>query len=81
MIRYRLACSQEHEFDTWFSNSADYDQQAAEGALSCPECGDKTIRKAIMAPSVGKTAATPAPAPACPAGGCGGGSCAFANGF
>lgn len=79
MIRYSLQCGQDHQFEEWFSNSADYDAKAAAGELSCPDCGDTHVRKAIMAPSIGKSA--PAPAPACPSGGCQGGGCPFANGL
>jgi len=55
MIRYDLICDSEHEFEGWFSSSADYDQQAKSGVLRCPICGTKKIEKAIMAPAV-KTA-------------------------
>lgn len=80
MIRYSLQCSKDHQFEDWFSNSADYDVKANAGQLTCPECGDTHVRKGIMAPSIGKSAA--APAPSCPAaGGCQGGGCAFANNF
>jgi len=78
MIRYSVQCSQGHVFDEWFSNSADYDDKAAAHDISCPECGDKQVSKAIMAPSVAKGKS--APAPTCGMGGCSGGGCAFANG-
>jgi len=55
MIRYNLICALDHEFEGWFSSSADYDEQAASGLLSCPACGTKKVKKAIMAPAV-KTA-------------------------
>lgn len=79
MIRYSVQCSHDHVFEEWFSNSADYDVKAANSQIACPECGDRDVRKALMAPSIGK----PAPEPrACPAGGSGGcGGCAMANGF
>ena len=77
MILYTLRCANDHTFEEWFSNSADYDVKKEAGELVCPECGDKHVSKAIMAPRVAKAAA--APPPACPAaamgGGCGG--CAF----
>jgi len=80
MILYSVQCSHGHVFDEWFSNSSDYDIKAAAQEITCPECGDTAISKAIMAPNV-STSAAPAPAPQCPAGGCGGGGCAFANGM
>ena len=55
MIRYHLICASDHEFEGWFSSSADYDDQAASGLLSCPICASKKVEKAIMAPAV-KTA-------------------------
>ncbi|CAA7624543.1 DUF1178 family protein [Magnetospirillum sp. UT-4] len=79
MILYTLRCSHDHHFEQWFSNSAEYDSMKAEGGLACPECGDKDVAKAIMAPNVkGAPAAAPAPAPAaCTPGGCG--MCQFAG--
>ena len=52
MIKYRLQCGRGHDFEGWFSSSSDYDDQAASGLLSCPQCGDEKVEKAIMAPSV-----------------------------
>ncbi len=81
MIIYSVQCSHGHVFDEWFSNSADYDAKAAAGEIACPECGDRQVGKAIMAPRVAKAAAA-APVPSCQTGGgCQGGACAFANDF
>jgi hypothetical protein len=74
MILYSLKCSHDHEFDQWFSNSADYGTRKDAGELVCPECGDKDVSKAIMAPRVAKAQAEP---PRCAPQGCGG--CAFAG--
>lgn len=52
MIRYRLVCSQDHEFEAWFKDSASYDTQVAEGHVTCPECGDDQVTKAVMAPGL-----------------------------
>ena len=52
MIRYALACAGGHEFEGWFSASADYDDQSARGLLSCPVCDSREVRKRIMAPAV-----------------------------
>jgi hypothetical protein len=57
MITYNLVCSQGHEFEGWFKDSAAFDAQAESQALSCPLCGDAEIKKAIMAPAV-KTSVT-----------------------
>jgi hypothetical protein len=52
VITYCLICSQEHEFEGWFKDSSAFDLQLADGALSCPVCGDKQVKKTIMAPAV-----------------------------
>ena len=63
MIKYALACEQEHTFEGWFSVSGDFDDQQARGLLECPVCASKAVRKAIMAPAVRGTKGQPAPAP------------------
>jgi hypothetical protein len=68
MIRYALACSKGHIFESWFSNSDAYDKQARRGLVECPVCGDTKVEKALMAPKLSGTrkrgrAALPAPAP------------------
>lgn len=55
MIKYRLICSADHEFEGWFRDSADYDQQAGQGLLDCPACGSGEVRKAVMAPAIART--------------------------
>jgi hypothetical protein len=52
MIRYALACDQDHEFEGWFTASADFDDQAERGLIECPVCASRLVRKQIMAPSV-----------------------------
>ena len=52
MIRYRLICSQEHEFEAWFKDSAGYERQVRRHQVSCPHCGDVDVSKAIMAPGL-----------------------------
>ena len=54
MIVYRLRCSGDHGFEAWFKDSAAYDEQAAHGAITCPECGDTAVRKAPMAPRIAR---------------------------
>ena len=67
MIHYQLRCGADHGFDGWFRDSAAFDRQAELGLLECPACGDKRVRRALMAPSVNTGAREPvasAPAPA-----------------
>ena len=52
MIHYQLRCSQGHEFDGWFNDSASFDMQARSGLLECPVCADTRVERALMAPAV-----------------------------
>ena len=52
MIKYALACSNDHPFEGWFDSSADYDAQSARRLVACPICGSPDVAKQIMAPSV-----------------------------
>lgn len=58
MIRYALTCEHEHEFEGWFSSSADFDDQQGRGLIECPMCASKMVRKQIMAPAVTGTKKT-----------------------
>jgi hypothetical protein len=55
MIRYALACENGHGFDSWFRDSASFDDLAGKGLVSCPQCGAAKVRKQIMSPSVART--------------------------
>ncbi len=52
MIKYALGCAEGHEFESWFVDSAAYEQQRKRGYVACPECGSTAVEKAIMAPAV-----------------------------
>ena len=55
MIKYALICQDiicAHEFEAWFSSSADFDTQAKAAQLICPECQSINVAKAIMAPNI-----------------------------
>jgi len=69
MILYRLRCSGDHEFEAWFKDSGTYDEQAAAGAIACPDCGDTVVAKAPMAPRIARGRGEGASIPAAPAGG------------
>jgi len=55
LIRYALCCGNGHDFEAWFSGSADFDTQAARGLVTCAVCGSADVHKALMAPSVKRT--------------------------
>lgn len=61
MIHYQLCCAGDHAFDGWFRDSAAFDAQAKAGLLSCPSCGEANVRRALMAPVVGKQRAAAGP--------------------
>jgi hypothetical protein len=52
MIRFALACQNDHSFDGWFRNSEDFETQKKRGLIACPDCGSLEVDKALMAPSV-----------------------------
>jgi len=54
MIKYRLICDEEHEFDGWFPNSRAFTKQQKTGLLTCPICDSKNVDKALMAPEINK---------------------------
>jgi len=65
MIKYALRCEREHEFESWFKNSAAYDSQRKRGLIACPACGSAKVEKAIMAPRLARSeSADPHPLPA-----------------
>jgi len=54
MIKYALRCEHGHEFESWFKNSAAYDNQKKRGLVACPGCGSAKVEKAIMAPRLAR---------------------------
>ena len=70
MIHYQLVCGAEHAFDGWFRNSAGFDAQVANGLVTCPRCATTQVRRALMAPALGRAVSPEigtAPAPEPPA--------------
>jgi hypothetical protein len=54
MIRFRLRCDKDHEFEAWFRSGEDYDKLAAAKGVACAVCGSVTVEKALMAPAIGR---------------------------
>ena len=52
MIRYNLKCHNNHEFESWFSNSKEFDNLKKKELLECIHCSSKNINKSIMAPMI-----------------------------
>lgn len=66
MIRYTLKCAEGHDFDSWFQSAEAFEALESRGMLSCSLCGGGDVKKAMMAPRVGKGAEAPAPEKAAP---------------
>jgi len=52
MIKYNLKCHNDHEFESWFSNSREYEKLNKKALLECIYCSSKKINKSIMAPTI-----------------------------
>jgi hypothetical protein len=52
MIKYNLKCHNDHEFESWFSNSVEFDKLNKKKLLECIFCSSKKITKSIMSPMI-----------------------------
>ena len=52
MIKYNLKCESGHEFESWFSDSEEFDKLNKKKLLECIYCSSKKINKTIMAPMI-----------------------------
>ena len=52
MIKYNLKCSNNHEFESWFSDSNEFERLNKKRLLNCIFCTSKKITKSIMSPRV-----------------------------
>ena len=52
MIKYILKCKNKHEFESWFSDSGEFDKLDNKNLLECIYCSSKKISKSIMAPMI-----------------------------
>ena len=52
MIKYNLKCQNDHEFESWFSSSDEFEKLAKRKLLECIYCSSKKINKSIMAPMI-----------------------------
>src|SRR5690554_3052540 len=49
---FDLQCGNGHVFEGWFSARNSFDQQASQGLLNCPVCGDDAIERKLSAPRI-----------------------------
>ena len=52
MIKYKLKCEHNHEFESWFNESKDFDNLRKKKMLECIYCSSNKIDKMIMAPRI-----------------------------
>lgn len=53
MIVFDLCCTAgEHRFEAWFASSDSFAEQQTRGLIECPICGDRAVKKAVMAPRI-----------------------------
>ena len=52
MIKYNLKCHNEHEFESWFSDSKEFEKLKKKKLLECIYCSSNIIKKSIMSPMV-----------------------------
>ena len=50
MIKYILKCNNNHEFESWFADSSEFENLKNKKLLECIYCSSKKINKSIMAP-------------------------------
>jgi len=55
MIKYNLKCDNDHEFESWFSDSKEFDKLKKKKLLECIYCSSNKIQKSIMSPMVSGT--------------------------
>ena len=55
MIKYNLKCINNHEFESWFSDSNEFDKLNKKKLLECIYCASNKIKKSIMAPMISGT--------------------------
>ena len=58
MIKYNLKCENDHEFESWFSNSEEFEKLNNKRLLDCIYCSSKKIKKSIMAPMISSSKIT-----------------------
>ena len=52
MIKYNLVCKCGDTFESWFSNSKEYDSLLKKKLLRCIYCGSSSVKKSVMAPNL-----------------------------
>ena len=54
MIKYNLFCENNHEFESWFAHSKEFDNLKKKNLLNCIYCSSIKINKCIMSPMISR---------------------------
>jgi hypothetical protein len=52
MIKYLLKCKNKHEFESWFSDSKEYEKLKRKKLIECIFCKSQEVNKSIMSPNI-----------------------------
>ena len=52
MIKYNLICECGKIFESWFSNSSEFDSLLKKNYVKCIVCSSSNIKKSLMAPNI-----------------------------
>ena len=52
MIKYLLKCNNKHEFESWFSESKEFEKLKKKKLIECIFCRSKNVSKSIMSPNI-----------------------------
>jgi hypothetical protein len=52
MIKYLLKCNNKHEFESWFSESKEFEKLKKKKLIECIFCQSNDVDKSIMCPNV-----------------------------
>ena len=52
MIKYNLKCKNKHEFESWFSDSKEFEKLKSKNMIECIFCKTKSVKKSIMSPKI-----------------------------
>ena len=52
MIKYLLKCKNKHEFESWFSDSEEFEKLKKKSLIECIFCQSTKVDKSIMSPNI-----------------------------
>tara|TARA_B110000438_G_C15327199_1_gene442107 strand:+ start:49 stop:465 length:417 start_codon:yes stop_codon:yes gene_type:complete len=52
MIKYNLVCKCGQIFESWFSNSSEFDSLNKKKLINCIYCNSTSVKKSVMAPNL-----------------------------